>query len=600
MEITLNKALPQTALVGESGPNEALTTIADIVAFRAENEPEKEAFTYLIDGENESINWNYRDLKNAVAYVSNEISNKFKKNDRILLMFEPGLAFIAAYLATISCGAIAVPCHPPMGSRQIKRLLDMIQNCQPSVILYSDFIQKSSPQLSQFTSMAQAMGIQLVAVDVPANPVEQKWLRPELNPDDLAMLQYTSASTGNPKGVMVTQENLVKNCAAIYHWLGEHPARKGCIWLPPYHDMGLLGGIMQPLYAGFPLVFMSPMHFVQKPLRWLKALSDHRLTTTGAPNFALQLCVDEVSEEDIEKANLDLSCVREIFCGSEPINPQTVAAFEKKYREYGLSKTALNPCYGLAEATLFVSGKPALHSLKTSTFSMQNIDMGKVESPVNLSDERNIVSCGLAGKELDIRIVNPETHELLTENNVGEVWISGPSIAKGYWRQKELTETAFGNTIEGIDGSFYRTGDLGFFSTNELYITGRIKEVVIIRGRNLYPQDIERCALSSSDLLSNSMAAAFAVPGEATENLVLVIACRQNMDESSMADIRVKIENAIRNEFNVTPFHIHIGPRKTIPRTTSGKIQRTACKDLYLKGKLETFAEAEGIKNESV
>lgn len=594
MEMLLEKDEVKGLVKNESGPNPELQTIASIIEYRAATEPNKEAFTYLLDGDDEVVTWNYNDLKNAVAQVADVLRENVKTGDRVLLLFEPGLSFIAGYLATVSSGAIAVPCHPPMGSRQVKRLLDMIQNCQPTLILYSELIANTAPQLKQFAMMAEQMGINLAAVDVLAKPEEREWVRPELGLDDLAMLQYTSASTGDPKGVMVTQDNLVKNCDAIYTWLGKHDARKGCIWLPPYHDMGLLGGIMQPLYAGFPLVFMSPMHFVQKPLRWLKAISDYRLTTTGAPNFAFQLCVDDISDEDLIAANLDLSCAREIFCGSEPINPATIQAFYERFKDYGLPETSANPCYGLAEATLFVSGKPMDTVVKTEFFDAAALDLGEAKaSSAGSEGSRGIVSCGYEGRGLDIKVVNTETRQAVPNGEVGEIWVAGASVTKGYWRNDELTNTAFNNDLAGTNGGYYRTGDLGFMFENELYVTGRIKEVVIIRGRNLYPQDIERCALDASPVLDKSIAAAFAVQGEDTEHLVVVIAARKDLSIDARAELKTKISAAIANEFNVVPDYIHIGPRKTVPRTTSGKIQRGACRDYYLKNNLMSFSDEE-------
>lgn len=594
MDIVMENVEAKVVEKFESGPNPDLKTIAEIVEYRALNEPDKEAFKYLLDGDDEVVNWSYRDVKNAVAYVSETLYQYTESGDRVLLLFEPGLAFIAAYLAAISNGTTAVPCHPPMGSRQIKRLLDMIQNCQPSLILYSDLIANTAPQLKQFAAMAEQMGIKMVSVDVLAKPEEKQWVRPELGLDDIAMLQYTSASTGDPKGVMVTQDNLVKNCDAIYTWLGKHDPRKGCIWLPPYHDMGLLGGIMQPLYAGFPLVFMSPMHFVQKPLRWLKAISDYRLTTTGAPNFAFQLCVDDISDEDLEAANLDLSCAREIFCGSEPINPATIKAFYERFKHYGLPETSANPCYGLAETTLFVAGKPMDTVVKTEFFDSALLDMGEAKTLAPSEDgSRGIVSCGLEGRGLDIKIVNTETRDVMPMGQIGEIWVAGGSVTKGYWRNEELTKIAFNNELAGTNGGYYRTGDLGFMHDGELYVTGRIKEVVIIRGRNLYPQDIERCALDVSPSLDKSISAAFAVQGEETEGLIVVIAAKENLSFSERTELKTKISAAIANEFNVVPDEIHIGPRKTIPRTTSGKIQRGACRNLYLKNDLLTFSDEE-------
>lgn len=588
LTVELINAMPE---VFESGPNESLNSISEIIQYRALNEPDKEAFTYLLDGDDNVLSWTYLDLKNAIAHVALELDGNVNKGDRVLLLFEPGLQFIAAYLATISSGAIAVPCHPPMGNIQIKRLIDMIQNCRPSLLLHSEFISRTAPHLKQLASINSNYPMKLKAIDIPDTPKSLDWHPAKLNLDDLAMLQYTSGSTGDPKGVMVTQDNLVRNCEAIYNWLGEHKNRKGCIWLPPYHDMGLLGGIMQPLYAGFPLVFMSPMHFVQSPLRWLKAISDHRLTTTGAPNFAFQLCIDGISDKDLAEADLDLSCVREIFCGSEPINPKTVSTFMNRFEKYGLPSTAINPCYGLAETTLLITGKKMKTKVKIEYFSSDNLDQGlAVKVDVDDADSRAIVSCGLAAHGLDVKIVDVDIRAPVTDGRVGEIWVSGGSVTKGYWEKEESTKISFNNHLPATKGGYYRTEDLGFLHNNELYVTGRSKEVVIIRGRNLYPQDIERCSLAVSPLLEKSIAAAFSVEGEGTEKLVIVIALKLDLNLEEREQVKSKISAAVATEFNVTPDYIHIGPRKTIPRTTSGKIQRRACRDIYLKNQLLMFS----------
>lgn len=573
----------------ESKPNYALKTFAEIIEFRANDEPDKQAFAYFIDGEDEHISWSYRDLKNAIAFVAEVLNKNQVEGRQVVLLFEPGLAFIAAYLATISSGAIAVPSHPPMGKRQIKRLRDLIENSEPALILYSEVIKHSTPQLTQVMEEFEAQNITFEEVNVPAKPDDIDWVHPVVDEHDIAMLQYTSASTGDPKGVMLSQQNLVKNSEAIYKWLGPHEARKGCIWLPPYHDMGLLGGIMQPLYAGFPLVFMSPMHFVQQPIRWLKLISEHRLTTTGAPNFAFQLCVDAISEEELEEAQLDLSCAREIFCGSEPINSETMQAFEKKFIPHGLPQTSVNPCYGMAETTLFVSGKPERRKFNHQFFDQETLDNGFAQLSTDAKKALSVVSCGELGNELDVRIVDPEQHTELPENQVGEVWVAGPSVAKGYWNKPELNKTAFSNQLQNSSGLFYRTGDLGFYHADELYITGRIKDVIIIRGRNLYPQDIERCTLKASKEMAGAFAAAFSIQDQNTELLIIVVEVKGRPKEEQIKVLQDTIHAAVTSEFNVAPEQIFIGPQLTIPRTTSGKVQRFACKEAWLNNTLRSF-----------
>ncbi len=576
---------------GESSPNFSLRSITEIIDYRWKTEPDKEAFTYLIDGDQEAIHWNYRDLKNAIAAVGKPLSQLNIVNERVLLLFEPGLSFITAYLATISSGAVAVPCHPPMGKSQVKRLWDMIESCAPKVILHSTVLGSTNLQFSRIRELAQERGIILQEADIPAKPQEMEWQHPIIDTQALAMLQYTSASTGDPKGVMVTQDNLVRNCEEIYRWLGPDPERRGCIWLPPYHDMGLLGGIMQPLYAGFPLCFMSPMHFIQRPLRWLKALSDHKLSLTGAPNFAFQLCVDAVSDEDIADAQLDLSHVKDIFCGSEPINPETMSAFYHKYRRHGLHADVVNPCYGLAEVTLFASGRPQHTEFKHPQFQQASLDRGRAMPAQEGENSLSIVSCGLPAANLDIRIVDPDSLTPCDDQEIGEVWIAGPSVTKGYWNNHTLTNIAFNNALPGTEGGYYRTGDLGFMYDGELYINGRLKEVIIIRGRNIYPQDIERCALKSSPHLENANAAAFSIQDHDTEALVVVIELKARAKNEHAEEIITAVSTAISNEFNVTPLDVYVGPRGTVPRTTSGKIQRNACKLAYQGSELRAFKE---------
>ncbi len=592
MSIELEEESLHTIFSGESSPNFELNSITEIIDYRWKTEPDKEAFTYLLDGDQEAIHWTYRDLKNAIASVSTHLNALDINNERVLLLFEPGLAFITAYLATISSGAVAVPCHPPMGKSQVKRLWDMIESCDPKVILHSTIIGSANLQFSRIRELAQERGIVLQEAEIPAKPQEMEWVHPEIDTQALAMLQYTSASTGDPKGVMVTQDNLVRNCEEIYHWLGPDPDRRGCIWLPPYHDMGLLGGIMQPLYAGFPLCFMSPMHFIQRPLRWLKALSDHKLSLTGAPNFAFQLCVDAVSEAEIEEAQLDLRHVKDIFCGSEPINPETMEAFYNKYRHHGLHADVINPCYGLAEVTLFASGRPQHSVFKHPRFQQQQLDSGYATPALKNENSLAIVSCGLPAANLDIRIVKPDTDHVCDDQEIGEVWISGPSVTKGYWNNRALTDIAFNNTLTDTAGEYYRTGDLGFMYDGELYINGRLKEIIIIRGRNIYPQDVERCALKASPLLENANAAAFSIKDNDTEALVVVIELKARAKNEHAEEIKAAISASVRSEFNITPHDIYVGPRGTVPRTTSGKIQRNACKRAYQSSELRAFKGA--------
>ena len=573
----------------ESKPEEGLLTFTDIIEFRAKQEPEKPAFAYYYDGENEVETWNYRDLKNAIALVSQKLCDYSLYQKPILLLFEPGLTFIATYLATISSGGIAVPCHPPTGKRQIKRLHKLILDCHPSLILYSNKVRRTTPQLDSLTAELSTKQCQIEEFNLPKNIDETHWVHSNITPDGLAMIQYTSASTGAPKGVILDQQNLVANSRAIYQWLGAHPQRQGCVWLPPYHDMGLLGGIMQPLYAGFPLSFMSPMHFIQQPLRWIKLLSDNKLTTTGAPNFAFQLCVDTISDEELYQNQIDLSCVREIFCGSEPINPQTMLNFNTKFIPFGLPETAINPCYGMAETTLFISGKPAKTRFRHHLFSKIQLEQGVAELTANSVDAVALISNGKPDRQFLVKIVDPGSKKELKDKQVGEIWLHGQSVAHGYYGQTTQTTEAFCNTLQGETALFYRSGDLGFIYDGELYVTGRLKDVIIIRGRNLYPQDIENCALSALEREMSLFAAVFTITKDATEQLVVVVEVKGKPSLQSRETMLYKIEAAITSEFNVRPHAISVVPQLSIPRTTSGKVQRIASKEAWEAQTLRTF-----------
>lgn len=593
MDINAQVELVVEQEVTELGPDYSLKTMAEIIEFRAATHPNRDAFFYHHDGEDDRTVWTYRDLKNAVAFVAAELNKRDLSGEPVVMIFEPGLPFVAAFLAIISSGAVVVPCHPPIGKRQVKRLANLIENCEPAMVVYSTHIKEKTPQLSQLIDSFKPQDIAFTELDVPSAPEEMEWHRPSINEDDIAMLQYTSASTGEPKGVILTQANLIKNSEMIYKWLGPYPQRKGCLWLPPYHDMGL-GGIVHPLYSGYPLFFMSPMHFVQKPLRWLKMMSDQRLTSSGAPNFAFQLCVDNISDQDLAEANLDLSSIREIFCGSEPINPHTMQAFKTRFAKYGLSDTVINPCYGMAETTLFVSGRPENQPINVQQFDRDALDKGMALVPS--ADTKNalpVVSCGIIGEYLDVKIVDADDRRALKNSQVGEIWVAGPSVAKGYWQKPELTKAAFGNRIAGEDSSgredYFRTGDLGFYFKDELYITGRLKDMIIVRGRNLYPQDIERCAINASEQLKGSIGAAFSVDHEDTEGVVILVEVRGRPSESEVQAITDEIYSAVVGEFNVTPTQIVVGPPLMIHRTTSGKIQRHACKQAWLDGTLRTI-----------
>ncbi|MEM7030890.1 MAG: fatty acyl-AMP ligase, partial [Chloroflexota bacterium] len=412
--------------------------------------------------------------------------------ERALLVYQPGLDYLAAFMGCLYAGAIAVPTYPPALNRPDLRFETILNDAQPKAILtHSDTLtklEKRANKLSTFTD------IHSVASDTLDGHLADMWQNPSLGTDDLAFLQYTSGSTSLPKGVMVSHGNLISQATISAVRYEDTEKSQGVVWLPPYHDMGLIGGILQPLYDNYPVVLMPPAAFLQKPIRWLRAITKYKGTTSVGPNFAYDLCVDRTTPE--QRANLDLSSWTLAFNGAEPISMETLTRFTETFAPYGFQKRSFYPCYGLAEATLMVSGdsrnaQPTFVELEVSALEQSKLKDG---SPTDAASQE-IVSCGPVVDNHQLHIVNPDTSRICEPNQIGEIWIAGPNIALGYWNKPQETKESFQATLADGDGThFLRTGDLGFVKDRNLFVTGRLKDLIIIRGRNHYPQDIEQVA----------------------------------------------------------------------------------------------------------
>ena len=423
---------------------------------------------------------------------------------------------------------------------------------------------------------------------------------PILDSNNLAFLQYTSGSTASPKGVMIAHSNLVQNLAAIYQYFEHSPHTHVVSWLPMYHDMGLIGTILQPLYGGFRATLMSPLMFLQRPLRWLEAISRYKGTSSGAPNFAYDFCVRKIKPEQI--TNLDLSSWDVAFNGAEPINHQTLEQFASLFKPYGFRPEAFYPCYGMAEATLMVSG-----GKKTTPVVIKKVQTTALEqNKIVIANDRDkeckiIVSCGHTIPNQKIKIVNPETLTECSEREIGEIWVSGPSVARGYWHQLELSKQTFGNYVADTkEGPFLRTGDLGFLSEEELFITGRLTDLIIINGSNYYPHDLEWVVEQSHPQIRSGFTAAFSVDIEGKENLVMMAEIERyygknrlkannnggknsHLDESELIQA---IKRAVFKNYDLEVYAVKLLKPGTIPKTSSGKIQRQACKHAFVLGNL--------------
>jgi acyl-CoA synthetase (AMP-forming)/AMP-acid ligase II len=528
--------------------------------------------------------------------------------ERALLLYPPGLEYIAGFFGCLYAGTIAVPAYPPNPARlerTLPRLQAMVANAGATVVLTNQLIQSLAG--AAFEQAPDLGALRWIATNTNNHGAEQGWQEPDLNEDSLAFLQYTSGSTGTPKGVMLSHANLLHNLSTIRHAFEMTFEDVVVIWLPPYHDMGLIGGIMEPLYVGCQCILISPAMFLQRPLRWLQAISRYSATVSGGPNFAYDLCARRITPE--QRATLDLSRWRLAFSGAEPIRQQTLDDFTATFEPSGFRREAFYPCYGLAEASLLVTGGPpdaAPWSLSLQAAALENhrIVMADPADP----GARTLVGSGQIPAGQQVAIVDPETMLRSQPDCVGEIWLSSSSIAQGYWaRPEETTQTFQASIADTGEGPFMRTGDLGFVRDNELFVAGRLKDLIIVDGRNHYPQDIEATVAASHPAVRSGCIAAFSVEVNGIERLVIVtevergfmVAQRKrgeaNGGERDPSAERQAMVNAIRRavseQHELGVYAVVLLKTGYIPKTSSGKIQRHACRAKFLEGTLDVLED---------
>ncbi|MBD2360533.1 amino acid adenylation domain-containing protein [Anabaena minutissima FACHB-250] len=573
-------------------------TIVDLLRYRSSLQTNNaQAFTFLPDGETQAITVTYKELDRLARAIAQALTSQFPSQlqalnlsgKRVLLLYPPGLDYLAAFFGCLYAGVVAVPAYPPRNQRNAPRILAILKDAQAAVILTTSGILSQVQTL--LTDKFDIHHAHWLTTDNLNPGIEVAWKQPAINPDTLAFLQYTSGSTGIPKGVMLSHANLLHNAEVTRQYMEHTSSSKFVTWLPAYHDMGLIGGILQPLYGGFPCIMMPPASFLQRPYRWLKAISDYRGTTSGAPNFAYQLCIEKITPE--QRSTLDLSSWSVAFNGAEPIRQETLERFAKTFAECGFLPEAFYPCYGMAEATLMVSGSVKSALVRTKTLQKTALECNQaIDTNTNAENTIQIVSCGQIVPQQQIIIANPDTLTRCASNEIGEIWVSGPSIGHGYWNRPEETEQTFHAYLQDTgEGPFLRTGDLGFLDNGELFVTGRAKDLIIIRGRNLYPQDIELTAERSHKMLRAGSVAAFAVELEKEEQLVVV----QELEfraKPNIEEVTVAIRQAVTAEHEVQVYAVILIKAGTIPKTSSGKIQRRATKARFLEGTLEVVGSS--------
>ena len=588
--------------------------------FQAETQPDQIGFTFLVDGELEEHNLTYAELDRQARAIAAKLQTLAKRGDRVLLFFEPGLEYVVGFYACEYAGMIAVPAYPPdlmRLDRTFNRLQVILQDSQAHVILgTTTTVAEAKPFLPQAEEIA------LVPADPWAEWTTLPWSHPDLTGDDLALLQYTSGSTSSPRGVEVSQGNLLYQVREAYRWAGEHFL--GVSWLPLYHDLGLIGGVVCPLYSGRRVILMSPLAFMQRPMRWLEAISRYRATTSGGPNFAYDLCVRKFRPQ--ESPSLDLSAWRFAVNGAEPVRPETLDNFGKTFEPYGFRYSAWCPSYGLAEATLGVSGvnpnNPG-EPVVVESFDGVALEQNRALLANEASKAtRTLVSCGKVLIDTEAVVVDPQSCILCPADGVGEIWVRGPGVAQGYWRRPEENQETFHAFLSdaadneqeqkanwsaaaqergsaerapallrrALTGPYLRTGDLGFFYNGNLYIAGRLKDLIILQGRNIYPNDIEQSVPAVHAAFVAHGSAAFAIEQDGQEQLVVVqeVLRPGTLDLDALAQ---EVRTRLLREHQVWLFGLVFIKGGTLPKTSSGKVQRFESRRKFLSDELTVLQQ---------
>jgi acyl-CoA synthetase (AMP-forming)/AMP-acid ligase II len=529
--------------------------------------------TFLADGTGEGVTWSYGDLYRQASRVARDLLAAVEPGSRVLLLAPPGLDYVAGFFGCLYAGMLAVPAYPPSplhGRDGVERLLAVANDSESAVGLT---MRDAVPAASQIP--VRGKQIPWLALDGnPSDPEQVEASLPDgLAPSDIAFLQYTSGSTGDPKGVMVTQGNLAANCSMIGDIYNGEPGSCLVSWLPPYHDMGLIGMLLTPPLLSMRTVFMPPTVFLRRPVRWLQALSAFHGRYAGAPNFAYEACAAKVSDEEI--ADLDLSTWEVAISGAEPVRASTIDAFSTRFAPAGFRKGAFSPSFGLAEVTLMATaGHLGANSsvLDVDPAELADGKLVRAESGIRL------VTSGKAPAGTSVRICEPDDGAELPHGTVGEIVVTGPHVTAGYWGRPDAT-------AERFPGGSVRTGDLGAILDDQLIVTGRLKDLLILRGRNVYPHDIELTAEASHVALRRGCAAAFSVDAADQERLVVVLEVAPNA-EASHDDIAAVIRRTITEAHGVAPEAILLSRPGTVPKTSSGKVRRSEARRLFETGAL--------------
>lgn len=553
------------------------TSLVAALIAHAGRHGDKPAVHFLLDGEAQRLTLTYAELDRRARELAAQLSRHAGVGERALLLMQSGPGYVVSFYACLYAGIIAVPALPPESLRQyeLSRVRSILDDAQPSLVLTEEHLRDS---------LIEAFGHALpttLSIDALATEGTDSWrVRYPAN-EDIAFLQYTSGSTAIPKGVEVSHGNLVANERMMVSCFDLHEGDTFVSWLPLYHDMGLIGCLLLSLYRGATLVMMSPRHFVERPARWLEAISEFRATHTGVPDFALRLAAERVNESVLAK--LDLSSLRVLFCGSEPVRQDSLQAFARHFACTGFNPAAFLPCYGLAEATLFVTGTTADELFVSTSFDSHALGEHRAEP----GEGSLLVSSGILHEGLKVMLVDPRTGDIQPDSHIGEIWTSGDSVARGYWRNPQASAQAF---VRRDGRTWLRTGDLGFLRDNRLFITGRLKDMIIVRGQNIYPQDLERAVEYNVEGARKGRVTAFVVEQAHGEGIGIAVEIgRSTQRKISATQLCAEIDRVVADVCQQTPAWIALLNPGELPKTSSGKLQRSACRQMLERAELDCF-----------
>ncbi|MBD1913888.1 MULTISPECIES: fatty acyl-AMP ligase [unclassified Leptolyngbya] len=583
-------------------PKTRFQAFVELLQERVQQQPEQTAFVFLKNGETESGRLSYGELEQRAKAIAVQLQAFLAPGERALLVYpyEAAQAFITGFLGCLYAGVVAVPCAAPRNRSGWIDLGDRLASSGAKILLSTaNLLPKLKPQLQNTDAASLAASLPGLATDTPVATDPTAWIAPSLQPETLAFLQYTSGSTGKPKGVMVTHRSILQNQQMIEAAFGHSDRTIGVGWLPLFHDMGLIGNVLQVLYLGSYSVLMSPIDFVQKPVRWLQMISHYRGTTSGGPNFAYDLLCNRVTEA--QRAELDLSCWQVAFSGAEPVLTDTLERFTRTFADCGFRSSAFYPCYGMAEATLFIAGGRSGQAPRFSTVADDALEENRVVPTEPLSERaRTLISCGTPWLDGQIVIADPENLARCAPNQVGEIWVSGSGLGVGYWNMEEMSDRTFNAHLKDTgEGPFLRTGDLGFLQDGQLYITGRLHDVLVFWGLNHYPHHIEATVTACHPAFRPNRAAAFSVEVDGVPRLVIAQEVeRQFIKQLTLDEVIEPIRWEVFQEHFIDVYGIVLLKPGDLPLTSSGKIQRRRCRELFLKGEWETLGEWRSPKDE--